>query len=149
MSTTYDQAVNEIFARFREVWSTGSLGVLPEIPEVRWQGVENPETPNYSKYWVRVSQETVEEQQATLRNPSCGQRYRTDGLLFIQLFCPKSDARSMEKGRKLAIVARNAYRGYTTPSGVWFRNARVSELEAEEKWVRFNVIVTYQYDETI
>ena len=148
MSATYTQAIDEIFGRFNDIWQAQATGICGEVPEVRWHGIESPEKPNYDKYWVRVSQETVDERQSTLRNPNCGQRHRTDGLLFIQLFCPKSDARSMENGRKLATIARDAYRGYTSPSGVWFRNARVSELEAEEKWIRFNVIVTYQYDET-
>lgn len=148
MSTTYENAVSEMFERFYSVWQAGTTAIVGYVPEVRWQGVENGQAPGYDKFWVRVSQQTVLEQQSTLRNPTCGQRFRTDGLLFIQLFCPKSDPSAMEFGRKLATLARNAFRGYTTASGVWFRNPRVSELESEERWVRLNVTVNYQYDET-
>ena len=81
-----------------------------------------------SKFWARVSQQTVEEAQTTLRNGDCGQRYTSDGLLFVQLFIPRSDSKGMEKGRKLAIVARDSYRGVTTPGKVWFRNQRIKEL---------------------
>jgi hypothetical protein len=148
MSATYEQAIDEIFARFHAIWTAQTPAVTLEAPELRWQGIENPEHPGYDKYWVRVSQQTIDEGQASLRAPECGQRYRTNGLLFIQIFCPKSDARAMEKGRQLAVIARDCFRGYTTQSGVWFRNSRVSELEPEERWLRLNVIVAYQYDET-
>ena len=149
MSTTYANAVSEMFERFYTVWQVDSIGVVGSVPEVRWQGVETGEKPNFDSYWARVSQETVDEQQSTLRNGGTGQRYRTDGLLFVQIFCPKSDPQGMENGRALAVIARNAFRAHTTPSGVWFRNPRISELEAEEKWLRLNVLVQYQYDETL
>lgn len=148
MSATYEEAIDQIFGRFSEVWAADSAAVVGYTPEVRWQGVEVGQLPDYGKYWVRVSQQTVLEGQSTLRDPSCGQRYRTNGLLFIQVFCPRSEGKSMENGRKLATIARNAYRAYSTSGGVWFRNARVSELEPEEKWIRLNVTVEYEYDET-
>jgi len=149
MSLTYAQAIDEIFARFNQVWQTETLSILTDVPEIRWQGVEAPEKPPNNLYWVRVSQETIGEQQITLRNPSCGQRYRTDGILVAQLFCPRSDSRAMEIGRSLSTIAKNAFRAYKTEGGVWFRNSSVSELEPEDKWIRFNISVLYQYDETI
>jgi hypothetical protein len=149
MSLTYETAIDEIFARFNQVWETETPIVTGDAPEIRWQGIEEPKKPPFGKYWTRVSQETVFEEQITLRDPTCGQRHRTTGLLFIQIFCPRSDARAMENGRKLAVIARNAYRAYKTLGGAWFRNSRILELEAEPEWIRFNVVVEYEYDETV
>jgi hypothetical protein len=147
---TYEEAVDEIFSLFNEKWIDpveGSEPIIGYVPSVQWDGVEVSATLDYAKYWARVSQQTVIEAQTTLRNGDCGQRYTSEGLVFVQLFLPKSDAQAMEKGRKLAIVARDVYRGKSTSGKVWFRNARINELPPEEKWYRFNIIAEYEYDE--
>ncbi len=143
---TYQDAIDEIFAIFNTAWEAGSTAIVGYIPEVRWYGVEEPASISMGKFWVRVSQQTVEEEQSTLRNGECT-RYTTDGLIFVQLFCPKSDSKSMEKGRNLATLARDAYRGNATSGKVWFRNARIKELPPETDWYRLNVVAEYEYDE--
>ncbi len=144
---SYEAAIDEMFDAFNVAWLANSSAVASYVPEVRWPGVEEPEIPEASKFWARVSQQTVDEGQSTLRNGDAGQRYTTDGLIFVQIFCPKSDSESMTKGRKLAIIARNAFRGHSTSGNVWFRNARINELSPEEKFYRFNVVAEYEYDE--
>ena len=146
---TYDQAIDEIFQQINEVWLADSAAIVGSTPTLYWPGVEEPNPVNLATYWGRVSQQTVIEQQATLRNGTCGQTYITEGLVFVQIFCPKSDARAMEKGRKLAILARDAYRGKSTLGKVWFRNARVKEVPPELKWYRFNVVTEYEYSERL
>lgn len=145
--TNYEDAIDEMFGIFKTAWEANSAAVASYIPEVRWPGVEEPTTPETSKFWVRVSQQTVDEEQSSLRNGDFVQRYTADGVIFVQLFCPKSDAQSMTNGRKLAIIARNAFRGNATSGKVWFRNARINELPPEEKFYRFNVVAEYEYDE--
>lgn len=144
---TYEEAIDEIFGIFNAAWFGDSAAVVGYVPEVRWPGVEEPEKPELSKFWARVSQQTVIEGQSSLRNGDGGQRYTTDGLVFVQIFCPKSDSLGMTNGRKLAIIARNAFRGNATSGQVWFRNARINELPPEENWYRFNVVAEYEYDE--
>lgn len=146
MTTTYPAALDEMFALFRDAWNTGATAIVGYVPEVRWPGVEEPDKPETKKYWARVSTQTVLERQATFRNGD-DKRYTTDGLLFVQIFCPMSDARAMERGRNLAVLARNAFRGEETSSSVWFRNARINELSPDGKAYRFNVVTEYEYDE--
>lgn len=145
--TNYEAAIDEMFAQFRIPWEANSAAVAGYVPEVRWPGVEEIDPPDASKYWARVSQQTVDEQQTTLRNGEFAKRYTADGLVFVQIFCPKSDAESMTTGRRLATIARNAFRGQSTSGNVWFRNARIKELEPEAKFYRFNVVTEYEYDE--
>lgn len=144
--TTYEEAIDEIFEIFKVAWDANSAAIVGYVPEIRWQGVEEPNSPDYSKFWCRVSQQTVIEQQSGFRNGEC-KPYTTEGLVFIQIFCPKSDSESMTKGRKLAIVGRDAFRGNSTSGKVWFKNARVNELPAEIQWIRLNVVAEYEYDE--
>ena len=144
---SYIQAVDEIFDKINTAWKANTTSIVGYVPKMRWPGVEEPKKPNLGKYWARTSQETVTEEQTGLRNGDNGQRYTALGLVFVQIFCPKSDGQSMVNGRSLAIVARDALRGKTTSCKVWFRNARIKELSPEDNWYRFNVIAEYEYDE--
>jgi len=144
--TDYEQAIDDIFGMFVPVWNAESAAVVGYVPEIRYQGVEEKEELPTGKYWCRLSQMSEDEGQATLRNGDC-QRYTTDGLLFVQLFCPKKDAEAMTLGRRLSVIARSAYRGKKSPNGVWFRNVRIKELAPESKWIKFNIIAEYEYDE--
>lgn len=160
MTANYEKAIDEIFSLFLLAWNANSASIVGYVPEIRWQGVRPaeglPEKPEGDKYWVRVSTQTVIEEQTSLS--ACvekdengatlpASRYTASGLVFIQLFCPKSDARSMEIGRKLAMIAKKAYRGKKTESGVWFLNVRINPLDDEQLWNRFNVIAETEYDE--
>ena len=162
MTLTYDAAVDEMFGQFRAAWIAGSAAIVGYVPEVRWPGVEpkNPDgslkKPESDKYWARVSQQGVDDEQTSLS--ACvesneigatlpASRFTAIGLLFVQLFCPKTDPQGVELGRKLASLSQRAYRGKKTSGGVWFRNVRIIEVEDEELWHRFNVVAEYEYDE--
>ncbi|QBZ71726.1 minor tail protein [Pseudomonas phage KP1] len=146
----FDEVDDEINTLFKTAWDLNSSAVAGYIPEVRWQGLETTELPDGSKFWCRVSKQTLEEEQATLSNCEGApgkKKYTADGLIFVQLFCPKSNSRSFQLGQKLAKIARNAFRGKSTPGGVWFRNVRINELDPENLYHRFNVIAEFEYDE--
>lgn len=147
---TYNQANDEINATFLAAWNAGTSAIVGYVPEIRWQNVQNRALPDGSKFWVRVSKDTVFERQATLSvcEGSPGQRkYTASGLVFVQLFMPKSNAQAYELGQQLAVVARNAFRGKTTPGNIWFRNVRINEINPEELYYRINVIAEFEYDE--
>lgn len=149
MTATYTQAIDDMFALFNAAWQN-SNAIVGSVPEVRWQGVEERDVPPANAYWCRVSTQNVIDRQATLKSGvDSGQqrRYTSQGLLFVQLFCPMSDARAMEKGRQLAELARAAFRGVESPNGVWFRNARINELAPADNAYRFNIVVEYEYDD--
>jgi hypothetical protein len=147
MSVAYPNAIDEMFSLFLAAWNTGTLSVLSEVPKVFWQGITEEESPDVNSYWCRVSQQTVEEVQSTLSDNEGKRRYETAGLIFVQIFCPKSDDSAMGNGRKLAVIARNAFRGKTTESKIVFRNARINELTPDDNSLRFNVVAEYEYDE--
>lgn len=146
MTATYPQAIDEMYGLFNAAWTAGAPAIVGYLPEVRWSGVEKEGAPETKKYWCRVSSQTVIERQITFRNGT-DKRYQTDGLLFVQIFAPMSDAKSMENLRSLAVVARNAFRGKTTSSMIWFRNVRINEFGPDSKAYRCNVVAEYQYDE--
>ncbi len=149
MTTTYTNAVDEMFSVVRTVWNANTAAIVGYVPEMRWQGVEVSTPPPNDLYWGRTSIQTVTDQQtnvATL-DGNGKRRYTTSGLIFVQLFAPLADAQSMDKIRKLAQTVRAGFRGTTTPSSVVFRNARINELSPDGKANRINVVAEFEYDE--
>lgn len=154
MTVRYDEARDEMFALFKAAWDANATALVGYIPEVRWQGREiatpNAGKPDNSKFWARVSIQSVLEQQATLSNcvvEPGKKKYESSGLIFVQLFGPKSRATAYDDLQKLAIVARDAYRSKVTPGQVWFRNVRINTLQPEELFYRLNVVGEYEFDE--
>jgi hypothetical protein len=143
--TTYREARNEINGAFLERWNAETAVIVGYVPEVRWQGVQERGLPDGSKFWVRVSAQSVQESQTTFAEVG-KQRFTGTGLVFVQLFCPKSDSQCYDKGLKLAEVAKSAFRGKSA-NGVWFRNTTIRELPQEEVFERFNVIAEFEFDE--
>ncbi len=150
MTVQYDQVRNQIFKLFTDAWNLNSSAIATYIPEIRYQGDQERATPDGSKFFVRISKNTILEEQSTLSDCTMQpgkKRYTASGLVFVQLFCPKSDTQSFVKGEQLAIIARDAFRGKTTAGKIWFRNARINEIPQEHLFYRFNIIAEFEYDE--
>lgn len=150
MPIIYEQAIDEMFALFKAKWDAESAAVAGYVPEIRWDGVPEAGTPDKSKFWARVSTQEIRENQDTLSDcvgEPGKKRYLASGLIFVQIFSPLSIASSKHKGRILARIARNAFRGKTTAGGIWFRNARINNLAADDNWNRFNAVAEYEFNE--
>jgi hypothetical protein len=146
--TTYQEARDEMCALFRTRWEALAPAIVGALPEVVWPDSTVTEITDGSKYWARVSFATVTEYQATLRGAQGVQRrWTTEGLVTVQVFAPMSDALGARKLNLLAPIARDAFRGTKAALCVWFRRARVIELERDGKWHRSNAVAAYQYDE--
>lgn len=149
-STDYQTAINDIFTLINSAWIAGAATAVGETAELRFVGVEKEGKIPTDKFWGRVSTQGVNEGQASIANgvgAPGNRRWRADGLVYVQLFAPKSRNTAMQKLRALAQLARNAYRGKQSVNGVSFYNARIQELDPEELFHRINVVAEYQYDE--
>jgi hypothetical protein len=143
-------ARDEMFKLFNDAWTAGTFAIVGYVPEVRYQGREKGK-PDNSKFWCRVSTQTILDRQATLSDcvgEPFKKRFETSGLLFGQIFAPKAVVNSYELGYRLAILARGVYRGKTSnPGGIVFQNVRINELPPEELSWRFNVVAEFEFDE--
>jgi hypothetical protein len=147
MSATYQIATDEMFAQFNTAWQAQTAAIAGYVPIVYWPLITPVDVPDGSKYWTRVSKQGVLEEQTTLRDENGERRYTAYGLIFVEIYAPKSAGNAPVVARALAVVARNAYRGKTTPSKVIFRNARIKEVPEEALYYRLNVVAEYEYDE--
>lgn len=146
MTATYEKANDEMVVRVQETWDASTSIIVGEECQIFYPGIVEPETPPVGTFWARMSRQTVREPQTTLRNGE-EKRYRSFGLVFVQLFAPLSDSQGAEKLRLLATAMRNGFRSGDTPSGVTFVNHRINELAADGKSHRCNVVTEYEYDE--
>lgn len=150
MTTNYESARDEMFALLNVAWQAGASAIVGYTPEIRWQGITKEGKVDVSKYWARVSIESVDGEQTTLSDcaGALGQKRYTDyGLVFVQLFAPIEAQQSQLKLGRLGMLARNAYRGVSTDGKVWFRNARIKTIPDELEFHRLNIVAEYQYDE--
>lgn len=148
MTTTYPNAVDEMFVIAKDAWDANAASICGGDPQLFWTGVQYNYPPDSSQFWGRISEQGVTDQQTAFSfGGGNGPRFTADGLLFIQLSCPQSDPQAMDKGRRLAQKLKEAYRNVRTPGGVVFFNAQIKNLPDDEKSYRLNVVAEYTFDE--
>lgn len=145
MIENYNDAIDEIISVFMTGWLANSFPIVGYVPEIRTRYKEEL-LPDATRYWGRITLQTVDERQSAFENSSPNTKHTTTGLVFIQLFCPRTLDNGLTNLSKLATVAKNTFRNNQTPGGIWFKNARINELPDEQNWCRLNVIAEYQYD---
>lgn len=151
MIDSYSQANGELYKPIKDILESVEIVTLFGYAiDVRWPNNEKLENPTSDKIWVRVSRQTVSNPQTAIQNNYRGQsarKYTNYGLLFVQLFSPKTNG-VYPKVEKLAeTLLKNAFRGKSTEHCITFRNARMSEVTPENDWYRLNVVTEYEYDE--
>lgn len=151
--TDYLTGLNEIREFIYTRWQAQSAVYAGYIPEMRFQGVEKETTPDKTKYWARLTVQSLIDQQATLSTESVTsytRRYRDNGRIVLQLFGPRYGSNTNAILLELAMLVQNRLRGTKTQSGIWFRDAQVdASLAPEELFQRVNVICNYERDEII
>ena len=133
-SLTYREARSEILDRLISVWTD----------EIRYEDVSDvTQLPN--GVWCRPSVRHATGEQASLSGGTGTKRWQRNGILTVQIFTPVGDG--LSRAYDLAKIVGDAYEGYASPGGVWFRNLRVNEIGDSGKYSQANVIVEFEYDE--
>lgn len=146
----YYSAVDSILSKILESFNIIAPPIVGYLPQIQWPNVEKQENVDGSKFWVRVSYQTVSSPQTSLSVcvGAIGKKsYTNTGLLTIQVFAPKSLAESNDILKRLSMAIRNSFRSSGANGGIWFRNPRIIELSQEELFYRNNVIIEYRFDE--
>lgn len=148
MAVTAATARDEILAAFKAAWdgdpTSSSIQVLYEnVPGEPPTDVDaaTGKVPPY----VRVSARHFTGGQSTLAGATGTRTFRRDGAVTVQIFTPTGDGFTLSDS--LVPIAKNAYEGAATASGVWFRNVRHNEVGTSGAWFQVNVIADFTYDE--
>lgn len=146
MSIAARDAFDEICGIVNTWMTVNSAAILGYVPEIRWPGNPKGDHPAALNIWARVSQRIVKDSQTGI-NAIEGQRlYTAVGLLYVQIFCPRSVSNSLVNGRILANGLRDRFRHPSPSSEIRFRDQKVVEVSAEDDYYPLNVVVTYEYD---
>lgn len=146
MSTDSLEAMSELFAAAKDIWSGLTPDTFASLPELRYQDREKDTSPPPEAAWGRVSYVTVTDRQAAFMNGT-NRKYENTGILTIQIFLPRRTTNGLYLITKSANVLQVALRRKTTPGGIWFRSVRIREMPLEEHWLRRDLIADYVYDE--
>lgn len=144
---TFDGARDEILGLFNTKWTTDTPALNGGAPiRVEWPGVDAGDPPPADKPYARITLRHTTSRQATF-GPTGGRRFTRPGLITVQVFTPLSGGQGLSLAEKCAIIARDAFEGRGTASGIWFRNARIQEIGPDGTWYQMNVLVEFVYDE--
>lgn len=146
MILDYVDGRNQLFEQYANVLPD-TAAIIGESLFTVYQGVDTGGKIPTNKFWARISQQTVTEQQSALAGNDLQRRYTADGLLFVQIFSASDDIANYNKAAQLAALIKTAFRGKQTDGCIWFRNVRIQEIPPENAWYRLNVVAEYQYDE--
>lgn len=144
MTETYSGAIGQMARMLKTAWDAGLPAIVGYVPEIRWPYDEKRELPPLDKYWARFSYTTVRDVPATHRDGSAGKRYLIEGILFVQLFAPMSDALAGKRMEQIIPLVRNIW---LVQSDITFRNVRPNELQQQDKWYRANIVAEFEYFE--
>lgn len=144
---TYGSAVDEILGLFKVKWNTDTAALNSGTPyPVEWPEVDQSAFPSVASPFARVRLRHLDAKQVTFGEVG-NRRFESMGLVTIQVFVPLSHKLGLSLVQNLAIIARNAYRGVGTASGIWFRNAKIIEVGPDRGWMQRNMVCEFQYDE--
>jgi hypothetical protein len=149
MPIAYTSALDEMFGMIKSSWDANAAATVGYIPEIRWPGVAKSDIPDCLKFWARVSTKIVVDGQSSLSdgNGSGNKRYTAIGLLFIQIFAPRSVGGALVKARELAMMIRERFRSSSPSDSIWFRDQKIDELPSTDDHYPLNVVVTFEYDQ--
>lgn len=147
---TFDiiQANDEMLTMLKTAWDAQTTAIVAYIPDIQYEGETKKVVPPSDKYYGVLYNNILTNPQATLCGDLDGigsRRYNNTGILEFHISCPLSDAENANKGKRLGIVARNAFRGKYSPSGIIFYNARIIPSKPNEIFNKYIMFVDYNY----
>lgn len=145
MATTYSAAVDEVFGMVNGVLTGAAATLLGYTPDIRWPGVPKEAVPDKTKLWARVSLQIVTDTQTALANANGQRMFTANGLLFVQLFCPRNQPESIDNGRSIATDLQTVFRTNGISGEVWFTQAKFVELPETDESYPINFSTRLQY----
>lgn len=140
MPLNREQARDEIASMLKEAAdSLGQDGLLVLWPD------SNKDTPTTKTPWARVDIVHQTTSQRALAGADSQRRYTSIGLVTVQIFTPAGDGLKLSDEYSSSLA--QAYRGKTSPNGVWFRDVTCQEIGLSGVWYQVNLVATFEYGE--
>lgn len=143
MTATFKEASDEILAVYKSAWDTTGY-------PTDWENVSGDDTVTVPPVdgvtpWARVVVRNIVGGNESLTGALGKQRFIREGFFTAQIFTGLGKGKT--EAYALAKVVADAFEGKSTPSGVWFRNARINEIGNDGSWYQVNFVVNFEYSE--
>lgn len=148
MSRTLQETIDEILARFKEVWDTTDYAanvVWPDVPiapalQEMIAGDEGTALEPYVRITIRPNLRRLKSIAGE------GNRlYTRNGILFVEVFTPTGDGNT--EANELCELIENQFEGVSSPYYVWFTECRILQNGAEGLWSRNTVTVEWESEQ--
>ncbi len=147
LPASFGDARDEIMGLFHTAWQAYTPAVTGgAAPAVLWPGIDSGEQVPLSAPSARYTLRHDPGRQGTF-GPTGQRRFVRSGTITIQVFTPLSDRLGLSLAEGLARIARDAYEGVGTPSGIWFRNVGIRESGPDKGLYQMNITAQFQYEE--
>jgi hypothetical protein len=145
--TTQADAIDEMYGMVKTAWETSCQSIFGYVGEVRWPGAEKATKPEDTlQVWARPSHRIVKDDQSAI-NAKDGQRFYTAiGVLFVEVYIPRSVSGALDKGRLLAIAVRDKFRQSPASSEIRFRDQKVVDIAPTPQYYSVHAVVTFEFD---
>lgn len=143
------QARDEMALVLQSAWDSidwASYGIQ-SAPEIKWQGRGGDDAFPANAPAITWNAYHSREPQAALSDDIGNRLYELSGIIVMQSRGPLISGNGFEVAERLAIIAKEAYRGESTSNCIWFRNARIQEVGPDAGWFLFNTYVEFEYNE--
>lgn len=146
LPASMDAANDEILGLFRTYWNANSPALNGgQAPLVQWPGPVSEPADNTAPF-ARIRLRYGTSIQRTF-GPAGTRRFERPGFVTVQTFGPLSKGDGLILSQNLGIIARDAYEGRGTSSGIWFRNARLTDSGEDGSWHIHTMITEFTYEE--
>lgn len=142
MTTSYNSAYDSITTELQTYWAANAGAVVTPVPKVLYYAVETDDIPK--TYFVRFVMAPTGDKQSSFRQTD-GKRFVGTGLIYLQVFSPRSNRDAYEKMRQLSALLQKRFR--SAIDCISFINVRIVDAPPEDNFWRQNVIAEYRYDE--
>lgn len=138
---------DEAFNLFLTDWNAKTAIISGTDPyRIEWPGVDSGSPPSPREAWARVTYRESRSTQTSF-TPGAAKRYTRRGRITVQVFAPLAEGKGTTLAETLSIIARDAFEGKQTPSGVWFHAVTSQDIGRSTSWYQFNVVAEFEYDE--
>ena len=120
------------------------------VPVVNWRNVEKIDQNDNGVHFLHFAMQNVTKKQKSFtggRVDHVGTQYTTNGYVTVEIYFSKTAYQTVDEDRLTTLIERCFVQQNT--QSVWFRNAVIVDLEAEENHYRSNVLAEYEYDSVI
>lgn len=138
-------AKDVVYGHATAAWDAActSLGIAGAQLRYKDDGLEEPPL---GTYWARMSMQTVDERQETLRNAEFVRRFVTVGLIFVKIHAPRTDNDAQENIDILSEAIRNAFRDPRVDNNLEFTQAAIDDsVRPEPAWMPIMITARFWY----